>query len=225
MNYRLFRRYYGLAEAQNDVKVMIAVIKGDIVESRKLNDPGKWIKPLKNLFSEWGETPGQWELVWGDSFQLEIDKPEDALHKAFEIKALIKEIGTIDVRMSIGIGEKTFEGARISESNGPAFVYAGEKFDKLKKEKINMAVQSSWQDFDREINLYLRLAGTFMDHWSVSSAELMEIVLHRPEATQEEIGRHLGIKQNTVSDRWGRANVNEIQEIDKAYRSKLQQLM
>lgn len=81
-------------------------------------------------------------------FQVEINSPEQALKKAFEIKALIKKIeplderkkiSTIDVRMAIGIGEKTYAGESISESNGPAFIYSGEKFDVLKKKMSHWA--------------------------------------------------------------------------------------
>src|SRR5690606_25321178 len=134
---------------------MVAVIKGDIIASRKLAEPAQWLHPLKKLLSSWGNTPKQWELVWGDFFQLEIPHPEQALHKALSIKALIKKIGAadspkkyspIDVRMAVGIGEKTFSGKRISESNGPAFIHAGEKFDTLKKQKINLAIQSPWPE-------------------------------------------------------------------------------
>jgi hypothetical protein len=35
---------------------MIAVIKGDIIESRKLADQEKWLSPLKKLFGQWGNT-------------------------------------------------------------------------------------------------------------------------------------------------------------------------
>ncbi|HUI32367.1 MAG: SatD family protein [Dysgonamonadaceae bacterium] len=200
---------------------MIAVIKGDIIASRKLSNQEEWLQPLKALLNRWGKTPKQWELVWGDFFQLEISDPEVALKRALQIKSLIKKSGAIDVRMSIGIGEKTFSGTRISESNGPAFVNAGDKFEKLKKEKINLAIQSPWSELDKEMNLYLKLAGTIMDSWSVSSAELMEIVLNHPEATQEEIGKKLGIKQNSVSGRWSRAKVDEILEIEEIYRQKI----
>lgn len=210
---------------------MIAVIKGDIIDSRKLSNPEKWMHPLKERLSSWGKTPQQWELVWGDFFQLEIPHPELALHKALSIKALIKKIGAtdpkkyspIDVRMSIGIGEKTFSGKRISESQGPAFIHAGEKFDTLKRDKTNLAIQSPWPEFDREINLYLRLAGIVMDNWSVSSAALMEMVLQHPHATQEELGKKLGIKQNSVSGRRNRAKVDEILEIETVYRTQLKQ--
>ena len=213
---------------------MIAVVKGDIIASRKLIDQEKWLLPLKNLLDTWGKSPKDWELVWGDFFQIEFPHPEDVLQKIFEIKALIKKIeplderkrkGTIDVRMAVGIGTKSYIGERISESNGTAFIYAGEKFDTLKKENVTMGLKSEWQDFDDEINLYLKLAGTFIDKWSVSSAELIEIALKKPTITQEEIGDILGIKQSGVSGRWNRANVDELLAIEKMYRKKINALL
>ncbi|MFN3997656.1 hypothetical protein [Algoriphagus sp.] len=213
---------------------MIAVIKGDIIHSRKLRNPEPWLKPLQELFSQWGETPKNWELVWGDFFQLEIKNPEEALHRAIQIKILIKKIQSeenqknsspIDVRISIGIGEKNYTGVKISESNGPAFINAGEKFDRLKKEKINLAIQSPWKELDEEINLYLKLAGIVMDSWSISSAELMEVVWNHPNITQEEIGEKLGIKQNSVSGRWNRTHVVDLMEIEKVYRKRIKKLI
>lgn len=208
---------------------MIAVIKGDITASRKLKDQSVWQVPLKKLLSGWGTAPADWEIVWGDSFQLEAD-PETVLQKAITIKALLKSLPpeknnkkktTLDARMAIGIGEKDFAAPRISESNGPAFIRAAEKFDKLKKERTSMAIQSPWEDFDEEINLYLKLAGNFMDNWSVSSSELVLAKIAHPGATQEEIGKMLGIKQNSVSGRWNRAKLDEILEIEKMYKKKL----
>ncbi|OOG76536.1 hypothetical protein [Algoriphagus sp. A40] len=213
---------------------MIAVIKGDIINSRNLKNPEPWLIPLQKLFTKWGESPKNWELVWGDFFQLEINTPEEALHKALQIKILIKKTqieglrkntSLVDVRMSIGIGEKTYSGAKISESNGPAFVYAGEKFDKLRKEKINLAIQSPWKEFDKEINLYLKLAGIVMDSWSISSAELMDIVWNEPGINQEEIGKKLGIRQNSVSGRWHRTHAGELMEIEETFREKIKRLI
>lgn len=213
---------------------MIAVVKGDIIASRKLVDQEKWLLPLKDLLGSWGESPKNWELVWGDFFQIEFQHPEEALQKIFEIKALIKKIepldnrkriSPIDVRMALGIGSKTYTGERISESNGSAFIYAGEKFDMLKRENVTMGIKSEWQDFDNEINLYLKLTGAFMDKWSVSSAELIEIALKNPTITQEEIGNILGIKQSGVSGRWHRAHVDELLSVEKRYRTKIKTLL
>jgi hypothetical protein len=218
----------------HESKIMIAVIKGDIIASRKLVNQEIWLSPLKSLLATWGKTPKDWKLDWGDFFQIEITNPEEALRKVFEIKALIKKIeplderkrkSAIDVRMSIGIGEKTYTGESVSESNGPAFIHAGEKFDVLKKENVSIGIKTPWQNFDEEMNLYLKLAGTFMDTWSVSSAELIEIVIKNPNKTQEEIGKLLGIKQSGVSGRWNRANVDELLTVEKIYRKKIKTLL
>lgn len=200
---------------------MIAIITGDIIASRQLIDQGKWLIPLKNLFQKWGKSPQDWKLNRGDSFQLEVKDVENSLKKALEIKTIIKKTGVIDVRLAIGIGEKTYFGESISESNGTAFINSGEKFDSLQKENITLGIKSPWADFDEEINLYLQLMGLFMDHWSISSAELMQIVLQNPSATQEEIGKHLGIKQNSVSGRWKRANVHEVLAVEKMFRKRI----
>jgi hypothetical protein len=84
-----------------------------------------------------------------------------------------------------------------------------------------MGIKTPWQNFDQEMNLYLKLMGLFMDKWSVSSAELVQIILKQPKITQEEIGNLLGIKQNSVSGRWTRANVNELTEVRKMYLEKI----
>lgn len=156
-----------------------------------------------------------------------------ALHRALHIKALIKKTGAdknqpgagIDIRLSIGIGEKTYQGSRVSESNGPAYVRAGEKFDLLRREHSILGLESPWPDFDEEMNLIFRLASLFMNEWSVSSAALMELVLDNPEATQHELGIKLGIKQNSVSGRWKRACVSEVLAMDALYRKKLKRLL
>lgn len=213
---------------------MIAIIKGDIIASRKIQNPERWMLPLKQLLETWGQSPKNWELVWGDFFQIEVPNPEDALRRALIIKALIKSVepenagkkqSSIDVRMSIGIGEKTYSSERISESNGPAFVNAGEKFEKLNKEKVNLAMQSPWEQIDEDINLNLKLAGIFMDEWTVSSAQLVELFFKHPSATQTEIGEMLGIRQNSVSGRWTRSHIEEINALEKAFNKKIQQAL
>ena len=212
---------------------MIAVITGDIIASRKLVNQDKWLIPLKTLLDTWGKSPKDWKLDRGDFFQIEIDNIEEVLIKTLEIKALIKKVkpnderkkhSTINVRLSIGIGEKTYSGEIISESNGSAFINSGEKFDVLKKENVTIGIKTPWKEFDEEMNLFLKLVCIIIDNWSVSSAELMQIVLNNQNSTQEEIGKKLGIKQNAVSYRKNRAKVNEILEVEKIFRKKIKSL-
>ena len=53
----------------------------------------------------------------------------------------------------------------------------------------------------------------------------MHIIFANPDITQQEIGKLLGIKQNSVSGRWNRANVNEILAIEEMYKKKIKYLM
>lgn len=213
---------------------MIAIIKGDIIHSRKLSSPEKWIIPLKQLLQTWGNTPEHWELVWGDFFQLEVEDPIEALIRAIKIKSLIKSIppeqsnkqyGLVDVRIAIGIGSKEYTAPRISESNGQAFIFAGEIFAELEENANSLAIKTPWPDFNNEINLYIKLLTLFMDKWSVSSAELIKTVLDNLGATQTELGQILGIKQNSVSGRWKRANVKEMLEVEEMYKTKLKRIL
>src|SRR6476620_7412076 len=165
---------------------MTSIITGDIINSRKM-PPKSWLDGLKMYFSTIGSTPLTWEIYRGDAFQLEVANPEEALHNALRIKAYLKTL-QLDARMSVGFGEKTYAAARISESNGSAFVRSGELFETLKKQKVTLALKSGDEDFDQQFNLMLRLALTFMDNWLAQPAEFVVAALDNPNFSQEEIG-------------------------------------
>ena len=58
---------------------MIAILTGDIVNSRENINQASWLAPLKKLLNSFGKGPEQWEIYRGDSFQLEIkDQPKHA---------------------------------------------------------------------------------------------------------------------------------------------------
>ncbi len=201
---------------------MITVITGDIVNSRKLPST-KWISGLKLILNTLGKNPTDWEIYRGDEFQLEIKNPEEALKVALQIKSYFRTLH-LDARMSIGFGEKTFKTKKISESNGTAFARSGEVLENLKKQKINLAVNSGNSDFDADINLKLRLCLTFMDNWLVQSAEFVQVAIENPTLSQEEIGAKLGINQAAVSRRRKRAQFDLMMETEKYFREKVKNL-
>ena len=198
---------------------MIGVITGDIVNSRKLSSK-IWIDGLKKLLNTFGKTPIEWDIYRGDEFQLEIKNPEEALIIALQIKSYFKSI-KLDVRMSIGLGEINYKAKKISESNGTAFSRSGEVFETLKKQKINLAINSGNQSFDTKINLMLRLSLTFMDKWLAQSAEFVLIAIENPSFSQEEIGVKLNINQAAVSRRRKRAQFDLVMEMENYFRKKI----
>lgn len=202
---------------------MISVITGDIVNSRKAATR-VWLKVLKRELGRLGNTPRHWEIYRGDSFQLEVKNPADALLVAIKIKAAIKSHKGMDVRMAIGIGNKTHSAQRISESNGSAFVYSGELVEALKSRKMNLAIRSSNEKFNDEINLYLKLMLLMMNSWTIAAAETIHTALEHPDKSQEALGKLLKVKQNAVSARLKRACYYEIKEVIDMYRTKLTEL-
>lgn len=201
---------------------MISIITGDIVNSRKL--PSKvWIKGLKLIFNDLGKNPSDWEIYRGDEFQLEIKNPEETLLIALLIKAYFKTL-KLDVRMSIGFGDKTFKTKKISESNGTAFLRSGEVFETLKSQKINLALNTGSIEIDSNLNLIVRLLLTFADNWLAQSAEFVQIAIKNPTLSQEEIGQQLGINQAAVSRRRKRAHYDLLLETDAYFRKKIKEI-
>lgn len=198
---------------------MIGIITGDIVNSRKLSSK-IWIDGLKKLLNTIGKNPVEWEIYRGDEFQLEVKNPVDALMIALYIKSYFKSI-KLDVRMSIGFGEVTYKAKKISESSGTAFSRSGEVFDTLKKQKINLAINSGNKAFDIEINLMLRLSLIFTNNWLEQSAKFVLTTIENPSLSQEEIGLKLGINQAAVSRRRKRAQFDLMMEMEQYFRNKI----
>lgn len=198
---------------------MIGIITGDIVNSRKLSSE-IWMDGFKQLLNTFGKNPMEWEIYRGDEFQLIIKNPEEALIVALQIKSYFKAL-KLDARMSIGLGEMTYEANKISESNGTAFRRSGEVFETLKKQKINLAINSNNNEFDTVMNLMLRLSLTFMDNWLAQSAEFVLLSIKNPLLSQEETGMKLGINQAAVSKRQKRAQFDLMLEMEHYFRHKI----
>ena len=195
---------------------MIAIITGDIINSEK-HPSSQWIDLLKNYFNQFGASPMNWEIYRGDEFQLKVTE-RNALFTAIRIKAMLKTIKGLDVRMGIGIGLETYIGTGVTESNGPAYQRSGRNFETLKESKINLSIATGETKNDRTLNLMLRLALDFMDDWSVVSAEIVTLSLDYPHYSQKEIAQQLGIKQSAVSQRLKRARLDLVLDVLSYYK-------
>ncbi|HOD11264.1 MAG TPA: hypothetical protein PKH91_11010, partial [Flavobacterium sp.] len=101
---------------------------------------------------------------------------------------------------------------------------SGELFETLKKQKINLAVNSGNVDFDEEFNLIVQLSMSFMDSWLQQSAEFVLIAIQNPTLSQEEIGSMLGINQAAVSRRQKRSQYELMLQVERYFRKKIKSL-
>ncbi|MBU3821705.1 transcriptional regulator [Flavobacteriaceae bacterium XHP0103] len=201
-----------------------SVITGDIIKSRNQTNPDVWIDVLKKALSNLSSDQDYWDVYRGDSFQIEVKDWLNSFENAVYIKACIKTIKDLDVRIAIGIGDKSYEGKNVTESNGEAFVFSGETLETLKKEKQNLRIKTKNTELNEELNLYFKLALTFMDNWTPNSAEIVKLNFENPTALQSELGRLIGINQNAVSMRQKRAHLEEILELNNMYKQKTDSL-
>jgi predicted XRE-type DNA-binding protein len=206
------------------MNIMTSIITGDIIRSRKAISEDLWLIPLKTALSELSRDSSFYDIYRGDSFQLECSNVKDSFRTAVYIKAFLKSVKGLDVRMSIGIGKKEYQGNSVSESNGEAFYYSGETFETLKKKKQNLKIKTSNEELNQEINLYFRLALIAMDNWTTNSAEIVKLSLEHPNMIQAKLAKLIGISQDAVSKRQKRAYLDEILELDNMYRQKIEQL-
>ena len=203
---------------------MTSVITVDIINSRKLKN-AVWLKKLKRTLAEEGSSPRTWQIYRGDSFQVEVKDPAMVFLTVLRIKATLKGIKNLDVRMAIGIGKREFTAFNITESNGEAFIHSGEKLESLKKEKQTLAIESPWPELDKEMNVCFQLALIAMDNWSPSSAELIRILIDKPEIRQKVLARKLKISQSSVSERQKRSNFTAIMDLENLFREKINHLI
>jgi hypothetical protein len=199
---------------------MVAVLTGDIKNSTE-HKTAKWLPILKQALDRYGDEPSDWEIYRGDSFQLQTE-PEKALEASLYIKACLKQVRQMDVRIAVGLGKKTYDAKKITESNGEAFVNSGKCFENLKKQ--NLAIKTSNASFDRHINLLLELALLTMDNWTPAISKTVKSAIENPEMNQRELASLLGKSQGNISEELKKAGFDEMQKMIDFYKTQLAQL-
>lgn len=199
---------------------MIAILTGDIKNSSE-HKASTWLPLLKQALGRYGNEPADWEIYRGDSFQLQTTQ-ENALEAAIYIKASIKQIRHMDVRIAIGLGEKNYEAPKITESNGPAFVNSGQCFENLKKQ--NLGIRTPNKKFDEQINLLLELALLTMDNWTPAISKTVKCAMENPGMNQKELASLLNKSQGNISEELNKAGFDEVKKMIQFYNNQLAQL-
>lgn len=179
---------------------MGAVITGDIVASMHLSkaDLRKLIKNLSALL-----TPYQYEFFRGDSFQVFIKSPEEALSTLLQMRIVAMKLlpgdssPASDLRASIGIGQIKASVKFLRTASDEAFIISGRTFDKMKAPQ-RLLITSN--EKNTVINTGLQVIADFVDYifqrlTTRQAAVVFELLLNR---TQTETAKRLKKSQATI---------------------------
>lgn len=184
---------------------MIAIITGDIINSRTIAVE-QWLPVLEDVLGKFGSREKDWEVFRGDSFQLEV-APENVVKTAIYLKTAIKAIG-LDLRIGIGIGNKNFVGDTIKESNGEAFILAGEAFEALKKRTLSIKTRS--EKTNLQINRIFDLLMLIVEKWNVNISETIRLALDLPDLNQTALAEKMNKKQSQISRELTKSGFDEV---------------
>lgn len=189
------------------MKNPVAVLSGDVVNSSGLKAAER--KELEQLI--WKELERltkkktHFSVERGDSFQILLEKPEEALRKALEIRCVLKsrfykdKRPLTDARISIGLGEVGLKGKTLSSSDGTAFRLSGRGLDSLKSGELHLAMATGHQPTDAALGVISQLMDAHLRAWNNLQAEA---VLGRLQGlTYEQLSTKLGISASAAYNR------------------------
>jgi len=193
-----------------------AVLTGDIINSRQIQNKDHLINVLHSIFHEIEsrfspENP--FEIFRGDSFQVLFKKPTSSLRVALLIKSGLmsqsNENQMYDARISIGIGSVAFPQNNVKIANGIAFELSGMNLDLMKEKGRGIAINSSQSKNNSTLETMNVLLDALLSKWTKNAAEVVYLSLLFG-FTQSEIAEKLHISQSAVQQRLASAQYDAI---------------
>lgn len=183
------------------------IITGDIVDSSLITN--EW-KPavtaiLKKVISDFNpKAGGNIEMYRGDSFQIMVDDKDMALSIGIAVRAALRagtpeNMNLWDARISIGIGEVSYESESILTSDGEAFRLSGREFDVLGKRR--MAVVTPSDAINEELRLTTAFADELITGWTSRQAEVIYAKL-LSDQPQKDLAESIGMNIQNFSKHW-----------------------
>lgn len=179
---------------ENSIKIMEikGVITGDIIRSSQIKP--EFRGDLLTCLTTMGDdlqciSPFRMELYRGDSFQLLVEDPTQAIKIAILLRAGLiyhtpnKEYGMWDAKVSIGIGSIDFISDSIVTSDGEAFMYSGRQLDGMGKDRLS--IQTPWQDVNEELGVSTAFVDDIITRWSSKQAGMIYLSLRQNSAKKE----------------------------------------
>jgi hypothetical protein len=200
-------------------KAIAAVLTGDIVNSTKLllTQEARLIKALGEVLGNFRGKRRLHEFYRGDSLQIYLDDPADALRMALVCRALAiavtgnEETEVVsDIRISIGIGEVKLPIHQLGIAKGDAFILSGRRFDELQQSEQRLAIGCGVPLADIGFQVMADYVDSIFKGMTAKQARVIQELLQG--TTQQQLAVTLNKSKSTISQL---ANTGRWAEIEK----------
>ena len=208
-----------------------AVLTGDIVNSTKLLH-GQEVRLIGALKAVLDKFLGKHlhEFYRGDSFQVYMEKPADALRMALKCRALAigitgKEESEVvsDIRISIGIGAVNHPIRDLGIAKGEAFLLSGRRFDVLQQAEQRLAIISG----EPLADIGFQVMADYLDNiYSTMTGKQAEVIAELLSGTtQQQIAVTRDKSKSTISQLANAGRWPEIERLLQQYELLINQLL
>lgn len=200
------------------------VITGDLVNSTHI--AAKWRQTVMDTLNACvadlsSLTNIKMEMYRGDSFQVVVGNSEWVLTAAIALRAKLKastpdKSEAWDARLSIGVGDVSFESENILTCDGEAFRLSGRAFDNIGKKRL--CISTRWIELDSNLDLVTRFADDIISGWTKKQAKVFYHSLVFPNS-QKKLAEELGMTYQNFNYHWGAAKGQLILDYINYYKS------
>ncbi|MGA1826251.1 MAG: hypothetical protein ACMUIP_16465 [bacterium] len=205
----------------NDYAVLTGdIMKSSVLSSAELNRALEQIRMVPGMmnavFPEAVHTTV--DIIRGDGWQILVLEPGYALRTALLLRVSMKELFTLDTRVSVGIGpvEKILNDS-LARSKGLAFTRSGRGLDSMKLKKQRMVYYSSetLNRINSAESLLVEWLDVMVSPASRSQARFLGRALLKWK--QKQIAEKTGVTQSSVSEGLKSIGWNEIKSVLKHF--------
>lgn len=193
------------------------VITGDIIESSAIpiTCRGLLLEYIRKTTEELNVIePLKIEFFRGDSFQMVINNPENAMQIAILLRAGLKSFTPReckkpwDARISLGVGTISYYAENTVLSDGEAFQYSGRGLDEMGKRRL--VVKTIWPEANDELHVSTAFADEVISSWSIAQSQASyQALLYN--ISQKDIANKLQKSAQNISKLLSAAKVNLVQ--------------
>lgn len=202
-----------------------AVLTGDIVNSTRLKKvtEKKLLKILTAALAKY-----QFEFYRGDSFQVYVKNPVEALQTALLCRTAAisvsknETINLSDVRISIGIGTVTMQVKTLGTAKGEAFILSGRAFDEMTGTDTRLVIATA----NSLANAGLQIIADYLNAiLKVMTGKQAEVIFELLQGkTQQQVAELLKKSKSTVHQHVTAGRWTEIEKLLQQYENIINQL-